>query len=48
VPQKQRREAVVSLETTSRGKQQGRSRVRSSELARPMAIYAEVIGEVAA
>jgi len=48
VPRRQRREAVSSLEPASQAGRKGRSGVRSSELARPIAIYAEAIGEVAA
>jgi transposase len=48
VPQRQHREAVSSLQPVSQAGRQGRRGVRGSELARPMAIYAEAIGEVAA
>ncbi|QCH15525.1 IS21 family transposase [Synechococcus sp. CB0101] len=54
VPQRQRREAVRSLRDTSercdqeQEQEQERRMVRSSELARPLAVYAELIGEVAA
>lgn len=50
VPQRQRREAVRSLRDSSdcRDQEQERRMVRSSELARPLAVYAELIGEVAA
>ncbi|WP_222934191.1 IS21 family transposase [Cyanobium sp. NS01] len=50
VPQRQRREAAVSLQEASatRDRERERRTVRSSELARPLAVYAEVIGEVAA
>jgi hypothetical protein len=50
VPQRQRREAVRSLRDASESRDQEHERrvVRSSELARPLAVYAELIGEVAA
>jgi hypothetical protein len=51
LPQRQRQEAVGSLQAaapTSGDGEQGRRTVRSSELARPLAVDAEVIGEVAA
>ena len=49
VPQRQRREAVGSLQGAVTGDgERGRRMVRGSELARPLAVYAEVIGEVAA
>ena len=50
VPQRQRREAVRSLQdaSVSRDGERERRAVRSSELARPLAVYAELIGEVAA
>jgi hypothetical protein len=54
VPQRQRREAVRSLRDTSercdqeQEQEQERRMIRSSELARPLAVYAELIGEVAA
>jgi hypothetical protein len=49
VPQRQRREAVGSLQGAVTGDgERGRRTVRGSELARPLAVYAEVIGEVAA
>jgi hypothetical protein len=48
VPQRQRCEAVQSLRDASEGGDQQRRAVRSSELARPLAVYAEVAGEVAA
>jgi hypothetical protein len=49
VPQRQRQEAVASLEPIKVAAAERKSRpVRSSELARPLAVYAEVAGEVAA
>jgi hypothetical protein len=50
LPQRQQREAERSLRdaSTSRDQDSERRRVRSSELARPLAVYAELIGEVAA
>jgi hypothetical protein len=50
VPQRQRREAVRSLRDASASgvQEQERRMVRSSELARPLVVYAELIGEVAA
>jgi hypothetical protein len=50
VPQRQQREAVRSLRDASerRDQEQEQRTVRSSELARPLAVYAELIGEVAA
>jgi hypothetical protein len=50
VPQQQQREAVRSLrDAGASGDQDCEQRtVRSSELARPLAVYAELIGEVAA
>jgi hypothetical protein len=50
VPQRQRREAMRSVQeatATRNGEREVRT-VRSSELARSLAVYAEVIGEVAA
>jgi hypothetical protein len=50
VPQRQQREAVRSLRDGNASREQNTERrpVRSSELARPLAVYAELIGEVAA
>ena len=49
VPQRQRQEAVASLEPIAMTAAERKSRpVRSSELARPLSVYAEVAGEVAA
>jgi hypothetical protein len=48
VPQRQQREAVRSLQDASANGDQKQRMVRSSELARPLAVYAELIGEVAA
>ena len=50
VPHRQRREAVRSLQdaSVSRDGERERRAIRSSELARPLAVYAELIGEVAA
>lgn len=50
VPQRQRREAVRSLRNTGASCDQDSERcpVRSSELARPLTVYAELIEEVAA
>jgi hypothetical protein len=50
VPQRQQREAERSLQdaSVSRDGERERRPVRSSELARPLAVYAELIGEVAA
>jgi len=49
VPQRQRQEAVASLEPLAMTAAERKSRpVRSSELARPLSVYAEVAGEVAA
>ena len=50
LPPRQQREAQRSLRdaTTSRDQDSERRMVRSSELARPLAVYAELIGEVAA
>jgi len=50
VPQRQQREAERSLRdaSTSRDQDSERRMVRSSELARPLAVYAELIGEMAA
>ena len=50
LPQRQQREAQRSLRDASTSCDQGSERrmVRSSELARPLAVYAELIGEVAA
>jgi hypothetical protein len=48
VPQRQQREAVRSLRDASERRDQEQRPVRSSELARPLAVYAELIGEVAA
>jgi hypothetical protein len=50
VPQRQQREAVQSLRDASESgdQEQQRRAVRSSELARSLAVYAEVAGEVAA
>ena len=50
VPQRQQREAVRSLRDASERRDQEHEQrtVRSSELARPLAVYAELIGEVAA
>ena len=48
VPQRQRQEAVASLESLMAAAEQRSRPVRSSELARPLSVYAEVAGEVAA
>jgi hypothetical protein len=50
LPQRQQREAERSLRDASASgvQEQERRMVRSSELARPLAVYAELIGEVAA
>jgi transposase len=50
LPQRQQREAERSLRDASATgvQEQERRMVRSSELARPLAVYAELIGEVAA
>ena len=48
VPQRQQREAVTSLEAVQVAAARGNRPVRSSELARSLAVYAELIGEVAA
>ena len=51
VPQRQRREAVRSVEeaaAATRDGARGMRTVRGSELARPLAVYAELIEEVAA
>jgi transposase len=49
VPQRQRQEAVASLEPIKVAAAERKSRpVRSSELARPLSVYAEAAGEVAA
>ena len=48
VPQRQRREAVCSLESGQAAAERRSRPVRGSELARSLAVYAEVIGEVAA
>jgi len=50
LPPRQQREAQQSLRdaSTSRDQDSERRPVRSSELARPLAVYAELIGEVAA
>ena len=50
VPQRQQREAARSLQdaSVSRDGEREQRPVRSSELARPLAVYAELIGEVAA
>ena len=50
VPQQQQREAVRSLRDAGASCDQDceQRTVRSSELARPLAVYAELIGEVAA
>jgi transposase len=48
VPQRQQREAVASLEPVMAAAERRFRPVRSSELARSLAVYAEVIGEVAA
>ena len=48
VPQRQRQEAVASLESLMAAAEQRSRPVRSSELARPLSVYAEAAGEVAA
>jgi transposase len=48
LPQRQQREAVVSMESVMAAAEQRSRPVRSSELARSLAVYAAVIGEVAA
>jgi transposase len=48
VPQRQRREAVASLEPPMAAAALRSRPVRSSELARSLSVYAELIGEVAA
>jgi hypothetical protein len=50
VPQRQRLEAVRSVQeaTATRDGERGLRTVRSSELARSLSVYAELIGEVAA
>jgi transposase len=48
VPQRQQRQAVASLELVQATAQRQSRPVRSSELARSLAVYAELVGEVAA
>jgi hypothetical protein len=48
VPQRQRHQAVASLELVQATAQRPSRPVRSSELARSLAVYAELVGEVAA
>ena len=48
VPQRQQREAVASLEPVMAAAERRFRPVLGSELARSLAVYAEVIGEVAA
>jgi hypothetical protein len=48
VPERQQREAVQSLGDASESHDPEQRAVRSSELARPLAVYAELIAEVVA